>query len=289
MLYNGRIEHFIVKNDHGRKMGYFDDIQFIAGDVIPTCRSVLDQRFPGTCSLEFLRSGCMSHGIDQAPPVILKEPAVFWHHPRHSYQYGAVDDKGWHHHWVLMKGERARRFVEEGLCPLSKAGFVPVRRASVVADLMCALIKSAKAGAAEAQGERVVLLERILCVLQQDIRAGSSPARHRAEIDKVVRRIDKDPFGYNSPEYLAAEAHLSYSQFRRLFRAQVGYSPHSYVLLARMRKAGLALEKTDRQVKDIAASFGYEDPAQFCKVFKSKIGLSPESYRRAFPVDIVST
>ena len=59
--------------------------------------------------MEFLLSGRMAFAIDDGPTTILDQPTVFWHQPRCRYRYGAVAPQGWHHHWVLMDGPRARR------------------------------------------------------------------------------------------------------------------------------------------------------------------------------------
>jgi AraC-like DNA-binding protein len=76
---------------------------------------------------------------------------------------------------------------------------------------------------------------------------------------------------------------LSYSHFRRLFRRFAGCSPHEYLLRCRMRRAARDLRDTGRQVKDVAAEAGYDDPAQFCKLFRKKIGLSPGRFRQGVP------
>jgi AraC-like DNA-binding protein len=84
-------------------------------------------------------------------------------------------------------------------------------------------------------------------------------------------------------ESLATNLHLSYSHFRRLFRRHIGKSPHDYLLLCKMQRAARDLQRSGRQVKDVAYEAGYDDPAQFSKLFKKKIGLSPQQFRDAMP------
>jgi len=262
-------------------MPYFDDLQFVDASVVPGCRAVLDRRFPGTYSIEFLLAGRMTFGVDHGESILLTEPAAFWHHPQHTYQYGAVDARGWDHHWVLMKGARARRLVEEGLMPLAPAGYLPVRQAQAVADLFRGLVNLVKEGAARRQGDRVVLVGRILCALLEDARVAGSTSAHKAAMEVLMRRLSADPCAPVDFHAVARTFHLSYSQFRRLFRAVIGHAPHAFLLLARMRHAAQLLQDPARQVKEVAVQCGYEDPAQFCKLFKKKIGLAPQTYRRA--------
>jgi AraC-like DNA-binding protein len=72
---------------------------------------------------------------------------------------------------------------------------------------------------------------------------------------------------------------ISYSHFRRLFRAYVGDSPHNYLLSQRMQLATKLLRDPSMQIKDIAHRLGYEDPAQFCRLFKTRVGLSATRLR----------
>ncbi len=264
-------------------MGYFDDIQFIDAAVDPHCRAVIDHRFTGTYSLEFLLAGRMFFGIDRGPQVVLDRPAAFWHHPGHVYQYGAVDEQGWHHHWVLIKGARARRLVADGLMPLAPAGYLHVQQPAVFADLFVALVELVRDGDLQRQGDRVILLERLVCLLHKDVRAAAGATPHRARLEAVACSLADAPCQTYDFRQIARTLHLSYSQFRRLFRRCVGHAPYEYLLLSRMRLAARALQDPERQVKEVAARCGYEDPAQFCKLFKKKIGMSPQQYRNALP------
>ncbi len=47
-----------------------------------------------------------------------------------------------------------------------------------------------------------------------------------------------------------------------------------------MRKAQMELTHTDRLVKEIAFSLGYEDCNYFIRTFKKETGMTPSTYRR---------
>ena len=41
-----------------------------------------------------------------------------------------------------------------------------------------------------------------------------------------------------------------------------------------------ALDHTDRQIGDIAASLGYENQAAFARAFRAVLGMAPREYRK---------
>lgn len=262
-------------------MGYFDDIRFIAAKEVSACTARIDRRFNGTYSLELLFQGTMYHGVDKRPLAVVSGPLVLWHHPRHSYQYGALDEHGWHHHWVLMKGLRARRIVEEGLMPLSVSHRVLVRDACAFREMFLTLIGLVRRDDPRQQPQRVLLLERLLWHITASASPSAGSGIHEAQLSALADRIADMPCQNWDFVSEATGLHLSYSRFRILFRQQIGQAPYEYLLQCRMRYAARRLEDPTIQVQQVAQLCGYTDPAQFSKIFKNKLGVSPQQYRRA--------
>lgn len=78
---------------------------------------------------------------------------------------------------------------------------------------------------------------------------------------------------------LADTVAMSYDNFRRRFKNQLGISPHQYLLQVKIDRAKELLLFTDSEVKDIAQQVGFPDPYYFSKVFKDKTGVSPLRFR----------
>ncbi len=263
---------------------YFNDLEILGASEVPDCRAVLDRRFEGTYSVELMLSGRMRFGIDHGRSVVLDRPAVFWHHPAHTYQYGAVDADGWHHFWVLFRGRRGRRMVENGFMLLSDGGYVTLQEPEPVAELFRALVSLVREGNTAHQGRTVILLERLLCLLAEEEERGSAGTPLGRAVMAVAGAVRESPVAQHDFRVAARNLHVSYSHFRRLFNAMIGESPHAYLLACRMRFAARMLHDPACQIKDVAIRLGYEDPAQFSKLFKKKIGMSPRQYRLALPV-----
>lgn len=81
---------------------------------------------------------------------------------------------------------------------------------------------------------------------------------------------------------LAREFHVSTRTMLRRFGEETGQSPLEYLQWARVRRARLLLENTDRTVAGIAAELGYADPSTFSAVFARRTGCRPRDYRAAF-------
>jgi AraC-like DNA-binding protein len=66
----------------------------------------------------------------------------------------------------------------------------------------------------------------------------------------------------------------------RVFRAEVGLTPHAYVVDVRVRRAQ-ALLKEGASPADAAARVGFADQAHLTRAFKARVGVAPGAYRRA--------
>jgi AraC-like DNA-binding protein len=80
-------------------------------------------------------------------------------------------------------------------------------------------------------------------------------------------------------EELAERASLSPYYFARLFKKETGYTPHKYVLAARINAAKFYLKSTAMSVKEISLICGFSSECSFCTAFKRIIGTTPMTYR----------
>lgn len=78
---------------------------------------------------------------------------------------------------------------------------------------------------------------------------------------------------------LCKHYNYSASRFSSLFKQKTGYAPIDYFIQLKMQKATQQLDFTDKSVKSIAMSMGFDDPYYFSKRFRKIIGMSPKKYR----------
>ena len=78
---------------------------------------------------------------------------------------------------------------------------------------------------------------------------------------------------------LAGRFGMSYSYFRRCFRAYTGCSPLAYQLSLRIWRAKRLLRGTDMPISEIAKALGFYSQAYFARFFRKDTGVSPTAYR----------
>jgi AraC-like DNA-binding protein len=79
---------------------------------------------------------------------------------------------------------------------------------------------------------------------------------------------------------LAKVACLSPTQFKKLFKEQLGVSVMQYITQQRMEKAKALLIHTDYPIQLVAEQVGYADLSAFGRRFSSYFGLSPSAFSR---------
>jgi squalene-hopene/tetraprenyl-beta-curcumene cyclase len=261
-------------------MDCYSDLTFIAADTVPNCLVRINSRRADFYNLHFLLSGQMEFGIGEQPRLVLSQPTLFWRHPRHSYQYGPVDENGWHHFWVTFQGARARRMMEKGFMQLSPEGHFPILHATQMQEEFGSLVDLVQRNKTQEHPRAVALLESILAIAWEDKLSGQQHVHPEYKlIAEAVNHLQKNLYQEPDWDALSQKAGMSYSKFRKLFRDLEKDSPHDYFLRCRMRAAAELLRNTNLTVKDIAYRFGYNDVGQFSKLFKQKIGLPPSQFR----------
>jgi AraC-like DNA-binding protein len=99
---------------------------------------------------------------------------------------------------------------------------------------------------------------------------------------RMLRARDEMDRRYAEPldiPALAAIAHLSASQFGRVFKAVYGETPHRYLQRRRVERAMTLLRQTDRPVTDIAWDVGFASLGTFSRTFSTVVGCSPSEFR----------
>ncbi|MBF0244698.1 MAG: helix-turn-helix transcriptional regulator [Planctomycetes bacterium] len=77
----------------------------------------------------------------------------------------------------------------------------------------------------------------------------------------------------------AESQHMSYENFRKIFRKEMGCPPHQYYLKMKIRAAQQGLLTSRNSIKTVADDAGFGDTAYFCRLFRKISGMSPEKYR----------
>src|SRR5947207_516209 len=81
---------------------------------------------------------------------------------------------------------------------------------------------------------------------------------------------------------LAKQARMSPRSFARRFRAELGTTPHRWIIHQRLLAAQHRLETTDDPIDRVAEAVGLQTTATLRQHFRQRLGTSPTAYRRRF-------
>jgi AraC family transcriptional regulator of arabinose operon len=98
-------------------------------------------------------------------------------------------------------------------------------------------------------------------------------------IDSAILYMKENINHSFSLQELSAHYNYSPSRFSGLFKQKTGYAPIDYFIQMKMQKATQLLDFTDKSIKEVASTFGFNDPYYFSRRFRKIIGMSPKKYR----------
>lgn len=125
------------------------------------------------------------------------------------------------------------------------------------------------------QLEKAILDTFFLLMEQQEL-SRTIDHRIRAVQSLITEQLD---LSLTIP-VLAKAAYLSPTQFKKLFKDNLGMSVHQYITLQRMEKAKALLTHSDLPVQLIAERVGYTDLSAFSRRFSKHFGISPRECAR---------
>lgn len=100
-----------------------------------------------------------------------------------------------------------------------------------------------------------------------------------AELTSWIKSNLAEPI---SVSLLADRARISERHLHRLFLDETGLTPSGYIERTRLQAASHLLTTSNKELKQIGLSVGYETYDGFSRAFKKKYKTSPLMYRRAF-------
>lgn len=120
--------------------------------------------------------------------------------------------------------------------------------------------------------EWTLISTRISDTLCNDIQIGK----------KIKRYIDAHYQQAISISELAEKYHLSRQHLYRLFKAETGLSPYSYILNKKIEKSKILLLNPEIKLSEIATLLNFTDESHFSHAFKKITSFSPKQYRSIF-------
>lgn len=109
---------------------------------------------------------------------------------------------------------------------------------------------------------------------QELLRQGSTKGRF-AELLQYIKNNLHEKLKI---EVLARLAHLSKSNFYKLFKQELGISPNDFILKERIKKAQQLLLQY-KNISEVAFQTGFSDTNYFIRIFKKMVGTTPKTFQ----------
>lgn len=110
------------------------------------------------------------------------------------------------------------------------------------------------------------------------------PATRYAEqqtVDRLIRTISANVCHKLTLQELADSVHISVAYMHRLFQAQLGMSPGTYIAKIRIEESKLLLREGALSMGSIAEKMGFSSQQHFSRHFRTVTGMTPSEYVRS--------
>ncbi|MDR3682545.1 MAG: AraC family transcriptional regulator [Geothrix sp.] len=182
-------------------------------------------------------------------------------------------------HQVDFGGAWMERWEEAGffgvLPRVIRAGFD-----ESLLGLVVKLVELAKHPTPDSSRLMAGTLGHLLARLECAARTRSSVGRQDGLIQDAYRLLGDPERNRMGLETFSEDLGVSYSWFRKCFRAHTGLSPQRYRLLQQLDRACQLLGDTSLPVGTIADRLGFSSQAYFARRFRKETGFSPTVWRR---------
>jgi len=198
--------------------------------------------------------------------------------PRERHAYGSDEVNPWSLFWCHFRGQTAEELLEwtnfsADTRVMTCAAWDGIRRQ------FHTLFNSLERGYHE---HNLLEMSRILINVITLLHRNSSRERPQEAQDRIERAMDRMRETLTCPlsldEY-AREAGYSVPRYCHWFKHFTGVSPMAYLTELRIQAACEYLDTTSLNIKEIAATLGYDDPYYFSRAFAKCTGKSPMKYR----------
>ena len=208
--------------------------------------------------------------------VSVRTGTFFLLFPGEWHSYRPDPKTGWKEYWIGFKGAQMDNWVKDGFFSTRN----PVTQVGIKSDIV-ALYEDAIETARDQQSGFQQRLGGLVVHLMSLLRFYSRNQAFSEVADQINRAkiIIAEQHRTITPEALADELFMGYSNFRRIFKEYTGFSPAKYIQEVRMSRVKEALTNSSLPVKQIAFEAGYENEDYFFTAFRRITGMTPLAYR----------
>ena len=196
--------------------------------------------------------------------------------PGEWHSYRPDKETGWKEYWIGFKGAQMDDWVRDGFFQKEEPVWNVGLRSEIVSLYQDAIDT--------ARDQESLFQQRLGGIVAHLVSLARFYRRNEAfsEVASQMNRakiLIADQFRTITPESLAEQLNMGYSNFRRIFREYTGFAPAKYIQEVRLSKVKEAITNTKKPIKQIAYEMGFENEEYFFTAFRRLTGMTPVEYR----------
>ncbi len=216
---------------------------------------------------------------DTTKKVKVQKGTLIMLYPGQWHTYSPDASTGWNEYYIGFEGPVIDNIIKNNF--LSKeAQILEVGFHERLVNLFARAIETAREDKIAAQqylaGIVLHIVGKILS-LSKNNQYENSDTYQKIEQAKIM--MQENIYKEITPEEIADRLNISYSWFRKQFKAYTGYAPAQYFQELKINKAKYLLSETTLPVKDIAYQLNFNSTEYFFSIFKRKTRHTPSEYR----------
>lgn len=199
-----------------------------------------------------------------------KEPQVYYYYAKDKTEV----------YWVHFTGWKVEQYLDSYDLPKKENVFFT----GVSPDypwIYNQIIKELQLQRANYDDVIKLFLHHILLTINRYIKEGKQAKNETiSDIERAVHYFNENYNKAISIEQYAQEHLMSVNWFIHSFGEVMQIPPMQYVVSLRIAAAKGYLEKSNKNVGEIAGIVGYDNPLYFSRLFKKHTGMTPTEYKR---------
>lgn len=197
-----------------------------------------------------------------------------------EHAYGSAESNPWTIYWLHFGGTQ---LTDLNALPVIQRHFKPhaIKSSADIYALFSKIYKALELGySIDNLLFANMCLSHFLTLFIYNQKHFTAPATDKTDcIDSAILFMQEHINENITLNELSHRHNYSPSRFSSLFKQRTGYAPIDYFIQMKMQKASQHLGITDKSIKDIALSMGFDDPYYFSKRFTKVMGMPPSKYR----------
>ncbi len=229
--------------------------------------------------LLYITQGKGTFESESTEKVLIEKGTLIMLFPGQWHTYSPLLDVGWNEYCIGFEGPMIDSLVSSGFFTYENQ-VMSVGFHENLVNLFSRAIEIAKEDRIASQqylaGLVFHILGKVMAIIKNNL-FDNDEAKQKIERAKII--MNENIYASIEPEQIAESLNISYSWFRKIFKAYTGYAPAQYIQELKINKAKLLLTETNQTVKEIAYQLNYNSPEHFFSIFKRKTKLTPTDYR----------